>query len=295
MLTRDTRAVASLSLSPWTRDVGQMVQSPGDLYELTENDVLQMHDRDGLSGLGDMDDDYTLPELGSSTRPWPDFVGEDASAAGDISGRVEWWRTALIAGGITLASSALDTRASRYASEHQDARWMKDGIRIGDALPVAALGISGLFALDDSRPRLSDAGIAALEAGAAGLVLSEGLKYGVGRARPSADLGKAAFNSGSREDRYHSFPSNHTVLMWAAVTPYAEEFDAPWLYGVAAVTNLARIGSRKHWVSDTVAGSLIGYGLGYLAWDARRRERLDKHGPTVLLGPNSVNLAWSLD
>ncbi len=32
MLTRDTRARASMSLSPWTRDVGQMVDSPGDLY-----------------------------------------------------------------------------------------------------------------------------------------------------------------------------------------------------------------------------------------------------------------------
>ncbi|MDT8388499.1 MAG: YjbH domain-containing protein [Thiogranum sp.] len=32
MLTRDTRARASMSLSPWTRDVGQMVVSPGDLY-----------------------------------------------------------------------------------------------------------------------------------------------------------------------------------------------------------------------------------------------------------------------
>ncbi|NNG11653.1 MAG: hypothetical protein HKM88_00230 [Halobacteria archaeon] len=32
MLTRDTRARADMSLAPWTRDVGQMVVSPGDLY-----------------------------------------------------------------------------------------------------------------------------------------------------------------------------------------------------------------------------------------------------------------------
>ncbi|MGA8006434.1 MAG: YjbH domain-containing protein, partial [Burkholderiales bacterium] len=80
LLTKDTRAVADFSLAPWTRDVGQMVQSPGDLYRLTESDVLQMHERDGLSRFGDMDDDYSLPELGTGARGrrWPDFVAGDA-------------------------------------------------------------------------------------------------------------------------------------------------------------------------------------------------------------------------
>lgn len=32
MLTKDTQARSNFSLSPWTRDVGQMVVSPGDLY-----------------------------------------------------------------------------------------------------------------------------------------------------------------------------------------------------------------------------------------------------------------------
>jgi len=295
MLSKDTRAVANMSLAPWTRDVGQMVVSPGDLYKLTETDVLQMHQRDGLSGLGDMDDDYTLPALGSNRRPWPEFVADDARDMAQAGGKVEWWKAALYGTGITLASSSLDTRADRFAKNHENSSWSKDGIRFGDALPVAALGLSAMFAFDDSRPRLSDAGTAALEAGAVGLLASEGLKYAVGRARPGAGLGKAEFSSGSSEDRDHSFPSNHTVLMWAAVTPYAEEFGMPWLYGAAAITNLARIGSREHWLSDTVASALIGYGLGYLAWDARHQARLKKHGPTVLLGPHSVNLAWSLN
>lgn len=36
LLTKDTRTTAGFSLSPWTRDVGQMVASPGDLYRLVE-------------------------------------------------------------------------------------------------------------------------------------------------------------------------------------------------------------------------------------------------------------------
>lgn len=36
MLTQDTRAAPRLSLSPWTRDVGQIVRSPGDLYRIMD-------------------------------------------------------------------------------------------------------------------------------------------------------------------------------------------------------------------------------------------------------------------
>lgn len=40
MLTRDTQAVARFAISPWTRDVGQMVKSPGDLYTIVEDPLL---------------------------------------------------------------------------------------------------------------------------------------------------------------------------------------------------------------------------------------------------------------
>jgi membrane-associated phospholipid phosphatase len=80
--------------------------------------------------------------------------------------------------------------------------------------------------------------------------------------------------------------------MWAAVTPYAKELDMPWLYGLAALTNAARAGSREHWVSDTVAGSLLGYWLGSIAWEARRDARLRKDAPRVGVGLNNVTVAW---
>ena len=40
MLTRDTQALAAMSIAPWTRDVGQMVVSPGDLYNLVERPLM---------------------------------------------------------------------------------------------------------------------------------------------------------------------------------------------------------------------------------------------------------------
>lgn len=206
--------------------------------------------------------------------------------------------TAVLGAGLALGSMALDKPADRFAERRRDARWMKEGIRMGDALPLAALGLSGLFALDASRPQLSDAGVAALEAGAIAFVAVEGMKYAVGRARPTAGLGNKEFDPGSSQDRFKSFPSRHTALMWAAVTPYAKELGMDWLYGLAAVTAAARVGSREHWLSDTVGGAAVGYVIGHLAWEARRdarnTQRRGKNGPSLAVAPGSVGLQWEM-
>jgi membrane-associated phospholipid phosphatase len=274
-----------------------MVVSPADLYRMTERSVLQLRDQDGLVRFGDMEDDYELPSLGTgpNDRRWPDFLAGDAEALGQSAEGINWWKTGLVSAALTLSAGALDKRAYDTAVNHQNSRWVTNGVQFGDALPFVAIGASAIFAFDDSRPQLSDTGIAALEAAGVGLVGTEALKYAVGRARPTAGLGTTDFKSGSSQDQYHSFPSNHVVAMWAAVTPYAQEYDMPWLYGAAAITNLARIGSREHWVSDTVGSAAIGYALGYVAWDAHREARLNKNTPQVLIGPNSVNLAWQLN
>ena len=69
----------------------------------------------------------------------------------------------------------------------------------------------------------------------------------------------------------------------------------PWLYGVAALTNVARTWSREHWFSDTVAGSLLGVAAGTLAWEARRESRRAKSAPRVAVGPGTVSFAWEFE
>jgi len=248
--------------------------------------VVQMHTADGLVRFGDMEDDYDLPELGAR-RPWPDFLAEDARAFGEAGGRSDWLRGLGLGTALVLGSALADKGIADYAARHQDERWLERGVKLGDALPFLAVGVSGLFAFDESRPRLRDAGTAALEASAVAILGSELLKRAVGRARPDAELGRGEFDAGSKEDRFHSFPSRHAAVMWAAVTPYAKEYDMPWLYGLAALTTAGRAGSREHWVSDAVAGSLFGYWLGGLAWEARRDARTK-----VSVGLNNVSVAW---
>ena len=113
--------------------------------------------------------------------------------------------------------------------------------------------------------------------------------YAVGRAKPEEGLGKSDFESG-RSRNITSFPSDLTTVAWAAITPYAKEYDAPWLYGVAALTNIGRVAERRHWFSDTVAGSVLGYGVGSLMWNLNREK--DKNKPRVAFTGESVEVSW---
>lgn len=217
-------------------------------------------------------------------------VMEDYTAAARAASDVNWLKAGAIGVSAVLGSSMLDNRAFRFARDHADTSWMKNGVRIGNALPWLGLAASGLIALDGSDPRRSRTGFAATEAGVTALFASTGLKYVVGRARPDSGLGNRNFEPLSSGGGFGAFPSRHTSVAWAVATPFALKYDAPWLYGVAALTNLARIGSRDHWVSDTVAGSLLGYGLGRLFWESSRSR--SKYAPRVLLTPDGVGFAW---
>ncbi len=289
---KDSQAGGGISLAPWTRDVGQMVASPADLYALIEKPLLiDMQDGDGLSGFGDVDDDYPVRRRAASMfdRSFWSAAGEDAALFGRLATEPRFWGNVLIAGAATLASTALDKPADRWAKRHGKGSAMKGVETFGNALPLVVMGASGLAALGDRDPVLANAAYASLEAGTIGLVTALGAKYAIGRARPNLEKGAAEFNFFSSGNGDSAFPSVHSTVAWAALTPYAKAYDVVWPYALAAVTNLARIGERKHWLSDTVGGALLGYGLGSLMWENRRTS---KSGPQIHVGPGEIAMEW---
>jgi membrane-associated phospholipid phosphatase len=248
--------------------------------------------RDPYAGLDDLDPEAKtsplaalVPDTLSVSRVANDYASAAAGAT-----KVDWVSASAIGASAVLASTLLDNRAFRHASEHANNSGLKNFVRLGDALPLAGLGIAGLMALDGSDPRRSRTAYAALEAGATSYALTIGLKYAFGRARPYTGLGKSSFNPGKSGDDHAAFPSGHSMGAWALATPFALEYDMPWLYGVAALTNLGRIASREHWVSDTVASSLLGYGLGRIFWQSGRDQA--KGEPRVLFDGSNLNFLW---
>lgn len=233
--------------------------------------------------------DVLRPDLRPLNRVTNDIVGSARTAAD-----TNWIKAGALGTGLVLASSMMDKRADRFAKDHAGSSWLKAGNSVGNALPWLALAGSAAVALDGSDPLRSRTGYTALESGGTALLVAMGLKKVVGRARPWTELGNNNFKplSGSASNGTDGFPSGHTIITWAVATPFAEEYNAPWLYGVAAVTNLARVGSRQHWVSDTVAGSLLGYGIGKIFWESSHSA--NKNGFRILPSPSGIDVSWDL-
>lgn len=291
MMTRSSTSFANLVWQPLVRDGGARLDRSVRLIDLTR-DVGGFDlrwgpfDRGHKNQFGDVDDESGDPWTKKSVF---NSAWDDLSMLGRGMGYADFWKSVLLAGGITAASSVLDKPADRLAKHYGQSRPMKAEEKIGNLIPFLAAGVSGLLMLEDDDPTRSRASFASVEASGVALATTLGLKYAIGRARPSTEQGPASFNFLSSANGNTSMPSIHSTLAWAAITPYAKAYDAPWLYGVAALTNVARIGGRDHWFSDTVGSALIGYGLGSLFWESRSH---DKASPSLYVLPSEIGLEW---
>jgi membrane-associated phospholipid phosphatase len=127
---------------------------------------------------------------------------------------------------------------------------------------------------------------AAVAAATYTIVLEEALRMAVDRNRPQA--GQTPFGFGNTPAAQSGFPSLHAGGSFALVTPFAIQYNAPWLYGLATLAGVGRIQQRQHYVSDVVAGSLLGYTVGGVINDATRRRGLS----VGMTGPQSVALNY---
>lgn len=195
--------------------------------------------------------------------------------------------TWLWAGGAVLASSLLDNTVDNWAQSNASGGWEKVG-SVGNAMPymlAAGVGLMYLGAAGEGEITTAET---ALRAGAYALVTNLGLRYMVGRARPTEDLGHASFDGFKSGATESGFPSNHTAIAFALVTPFAQQYGQPWLYAAAALTGYGRVQQRDHWLSDTVAGALLGYGIGSLLTVQQNK----KGGPSLSVTPNAVTANW---
>ena len=291
MMPSSSASIANLVWQPLTRDGGARLARSVTLDELTRSargDSLHWRPFSAASRY----------QFGDAADPAGD-PGRKISfldaALGDVStleqglGQWDFWQSIALAGGVTLLSSTLDKTGDDFAVKHGQSSPMKALQNAGNLLPFALIGVSGAMALSEDDPKLSRASFASLSAGGMAALTTLGLKYAVGRARPEANLSSSEFTPFSKDNGDSSFPSMHTAVAWATLTPYAKAYDAPWLYGLAALTNVARINERKHWLSDTVAGAFLGYGLGSLFYENRRR---DSSTPSLYVTPGEIGLEW---
>jgi membrane-associated phospholipid phosphatase len=290
MLPMDSQSTASVALSPWTRDVGQMVASPGDLYDLMEQPRRDLTTYDGLGNFAERRDEQNLPAVNppvdAMPNPWPLFRMRVEQSLKTTPTLPQWANSAVLGGGAILAGALLDKPVDRFMKKHEGSSVARAWNNVGKAMPVVLAGASaGAVAFGDAR--MQNIGIISLESIAGAAALSMATKHVVGRARPSEGLGQWSRTT----DRSNaSFPSNHATVAFAAVTPFAQEYDAPWLYGLAAAGSLGRTAGRQHWVSDVVAGGVLGMAVGGWLWQAQRSDTRSNFAVTP--GTKSVGMSW---
>jgi membrane-associated phospholipid phosphatase len=98
------------------------------------------------------------------------------------------------------------------------------------------------------------------------------LKEVTQRRRPLAAKGRGDFFDGGS-----SFPSGHAIEAWALATVIANEYHDHRLvrvgaYGIATAVSISRFTGRKHYLSDVLVGSALGYGIGRYVYRAHHRK-----------------------
>jgi membrane-associated phospholipid phosphatase len=126
-----------------------------------------------------------------------------------------------------------------------------------------------------NNARARETGLLSAEALIDSGIVAAGLKVATQRPRPRLDDA-----SGEFFDRGTSFPSGHAVSAWSLATVVANEykhrrFVQVTAYGLAAAISLSRYTGRNHFLSDVLAGSAMGYGIGRYVYRTRHDPALD--------------------
>ena len=162
-----------------------------------------------------------------------------------------------------------------------------------------AAGIMGAFyfageVFKDPRAKTTALDSIAASAIASGVV-TNALKYTIGRARPIDGLGPYNFQPFGGHD---SFSSGHTSEAFALASVISEHYDTPWVkfasYGLAGTVGYARLNNNRHWPSDVLSGAVIGTFVGKTVVHFNQKHRTIKLQPIV--GPNvhgaELSMAW---
>jgi len=122
--------------------------------------------------------------------------------------------------------------------------------------------------------RARETGLLSAEALVNSLIVEAALKGISQRARPMDGVERSEFFDGGS-----SFPSGHSTQAWAVATVIANEYKhRPAVqiaaYGIASAVSVARFTGHKHYISDVLAGSALGYGIGKFVFKTHHRESL---------------------
>ena len=155
-------------------------------------------------------------------------------------------------------------RAAGPVRHHPLTRIAGDLSEVGDQPPLRAIAAATIAAGAVGRDRrLTLAGMRMLAAHQMATSIKSVIKQAVDRTRPEVVLDGGAYRSGKgrhEESRFNSFPSGHTAGAVAVARAVGRDYPGAALPAlvVAGAVAAVQVPRGKHYVSDIVAGALIG-------------------------------------
>ncbi|MDX1762592.1 MAG: phosphatase PAP2 family protein [Christiangramia sp.] len=201
-----------------------------------------------------------------SLTTWELMKYDGASAFGGLkkayTSPLHWQKDDFIVAGAVVAGTAalyiFDEETSEYfvrQGENAPSVVRDFGWYFGS--PQNNYGITGavyLVGLFTKNEKIRKTGVLMISAATASGIIQSISKTAVGRARPTAEEGKATFKPFSKEGTYHSFPSGHTILSFTTMYALSKQFESPFvkagLMGVGLIAPLSRLWDGAHWLTD---------------------------------------------
>ncbi|MBV9961564.1 MAG: phosphatase PAP2 family protein [Parafilimonas sp.] len=197
----------------------------------------------------------------------------------------EWLRIGVYCASVATISAVADEPVQRFAVKVHDSSKAVSAVssyvtKFGGRYEVYTLAALGGYGFIFNNKKMQTTTLLATQAYITSGLIETILKTISGRQRPSyynpnhpesepyfhgpffkkgVDVSGHAINS--------SFPSGHTTVIFAAATVFAKEYkNTPWVpplaYGAATLVGLSRITENKHWTTDVIVGSTLGYLCG---------------------------------
>jgi membrane-associated phospholipid phosphatase len=197
---------------------------------------------------------------------------------------IKFWA---IAGVATASLIATDRRIvnalPNSSSQLSVSTW---GSRLGAAYTL--IPVSGAFYFIGTaakQERFRETGLLAFETLIDTTLVSGIVKAATDRARPTEGDGGGHFWSSTGGRVHSSFPSGHAISSWAMASIIAHQYPHPRIvpilaYGLATTIVVARVGARRHFPGDVVAGSAMGWFIGDYVYGRRHNRDIDRK-PTV--------------
>jgi membrane-associated phospholipid phosphatase len=197
--------------------------------------------------------------------------------------RKEWLRFGLFAGGVAVLTT-VDEPIQKWALQLRNnnpavasvGRYITNA---GGTNEVLTLTVIGAYGFISKNTKIKTTTLLASQAYITSALAESSLKFLFGRTRPSFyDPNEEAepkflgpFGNTSRDflggRSNSSFPSGHATAAFAAATVFAMEYkNTKWVpvlsYSAASLIALSRITENKHWTTDILVGSVLGYFSG---------------------------------